>query len=121
MHLLLRRLRLLLRTDTASTTCACVQDAGCVPALSAALVLPGLIATASASALCSLCRTSRALTELAACDGCSRLVSAVAQPKYLTARGQRQGLRLLRRLVQGPSSCRAAVQDRVAALGIVLG
>lgn len=97
-----------------------LQDAGCIAPLAAALALPGATATAAASALCSLCSSRRALQELADCSGCSRLVAAAAQPKWLTPRGQRNAVRLLRRLVRAVGSCRADVQEQLAAAGLKL-
>jgi hypothetical protein len=97
-----------------------VQDAGCIPALVAALIFPGPISTAAISALCYLCINNKALQELANSGGVSKLVQAVAKNRHLTPRGQRQGVRLLKRLVRGNSSCSATVQEAVAALGIRL-
>jgi hypothetical protein len=97
-----------------------LQDAGCIPPLAAALALPGATATAATSALCSLCNSRPALQELSNCSGCSRLVAAAAQPKWLTPRGQRTAVRLLRRLVRAVSSCRVAVQEQLAAAGLQL-
>ncbi|WIA15215.1 hypothetical protein OEZ85_001893 [Tetradesmus obliquus] len=100
--------------------CRLLLDAGCIAPLAAALELPGATATAAASALCSLCSSRRALQELADCSGCSRLVAAAAQPKWLTPRGQRNAVRLLRRLVRAVGSCRADVQEQLAAAGLKL-
>eukprot|EP00775_Hariotina_reticulata_P001280 gene1280-1621_t len=95
-------------------------DAGCIPALVSALSFPGPISTAAVSALCYLCISNRALQELVNGGGVSKLVQGVAKNRHLTPRGQRQGVRLLKRLVRGNSSCSAMVKEEVAALGMML-
>ncbi|KAF8060589.1 Cisd1 [Scenedesmus sp. PABB004] len=95
--------------------CSVLLDAGCLPPLAAALGVRGLVASAAASALARLCMSSRSVHAFVACGGGTQLAAALATPKHLTPRGQRQAARLTQRLRRVGVAPSGALPEEAAA------